>query len=67
MGGAIRVIRDTQQRYLEFTGCKAPVAGGPTSKQLNPEQRARDSKARAVISSELGHARAEISAVYVGR
>ncbi|KKK85337.1 hypothetical protein LCGC14_2774310 [marine sediment metagenome] len=31
------------------------------------EQRALDHKARAMISSELGHARAEISAVYVGR
>jgi site-specific recombinase XerC len=56
-----------QQRYCELTGWKAPVAGGPTSKLLNPEQRALDHKARAMISSELGHARAEISAVYVGR
>ena len=56
-----------QQRYFELTGWKAPVDGGPTSKQLNPEQRALDQQARAMISSELGHARAEISAVYVGR
>jgi site-specific recombinase XerC len=56
-----------QQRYCELTGWKAPVAGGPTSKLLNPAQRALDHKARAMISSELGHARAEISAVYVGR
>ncbi len=56
-----------QQRYCELTGWKAPVAGGPTSKLLNPEQRALDQQARAMISSELGHARAEISAVYVGR
>ncbi len=56
-----------RQRYCELTGWKAPVAGGPTSKLLNPEQRALDHKARAMISSELGHARAEISAVYVGR
>ena len=56
-----------QQRYLELTGWKAPVAGGPTSKQLKPEQLAPDYEARAIVSSELGHARAEISAVYLGR
>ena len=56
-----------QQRYKELTGWKAPVAGGPTSKQLNPEQRALDQQARVLISSELGHARAAVSAVYLGR
>ena len=56
-----------QQRFLELTGWKAPVAGGPTSKQLNPEQRALDLKARAIVSHELGHARVEIAAVYLGR
>ena len=56
-----------QQRYKELTGWKAPVAGGSTSKQLNPEQRALDYEARVMISSELGHARAAVSAVYLGR
>ena len=56
-----------QQRYLELTGWKAPVAGGPTSKQLNPEQLAPDYEARAIVSNELGHARVEIAAVYLGR
>ena len=56
-----------QQRYIELTGWRALVAGGPTSKQLNPEQRALDHEARAIVSRELGHARAAISAVYVGR
>ena len=56
-----------QRRYFELTGWKAPVAGGPTSKHLTPEQRALDNEARATISRELGHARAEISAVYLGR
>jgi len=55
-----------QQRYFELTGWKAPVAGGPTSKQLSPEQRASDHDARVTISHELGHSRAEISAVYCG-
>ena len=56
-----------QQRYEELTGWRAPVAGGPTSKELMPEQLALDYEARATVSHELGHARAEISAVYVGR
>ncbi len=56
-----------QQRYLELTGWKAPVAGGPTSKQLTPEQLAPDYEARVLVSNELGHARVEISAVYLGR
>ena len=56
-----------QRRYRELTGWRAPVAGGPTSKDLTPEQLAPDHEARAMISNELGHARAEISAVYLGR
>ena len=56
-----------QQRYEELTSWQAPVAGGPTSKQLTPEQLALDHEAREIVSSELGHARAAISAVYVGR
>ncbi len=56
-----------QRRYRELTGWRAPVAGGPTSKDLTPEQFAPDHEARAMISNELGHARAEISAVYLGR
>jgi len=56
-----------QQRYFELTGWKAPVAGGPNSKQLTPEQLAPDHEARAIVSKELGHARVEISAVYLGR
>ncbi len=56
-----------QQRYLDLTGWKAPVAGGPTSKQLTPEQLAPDYEARVIVSVELGHARIEIAAVYLGR
>ena len=43
-----------QQRYLELTGWQAPVAGGPTSKELKPEQLAPDYEARAIVSNELG-------------
>jgi site-specific recombinase XerC len=56
-----------QQRYEEMTGWKAPVAGGPASKSHNQDQRALDLEARALISSELGHNRVSVSAVYLGR
>jgi len=56
-----------QQRYFELTGWQAPVAGGPTSKQLTPEQRGPDDDARVIVSHELGHARVEIAVVYLGR
>jgi len=56
-----------QQRYFELTGWQAPVAGGPTSKQLSPEQLVPDYDARVIVSHELGHARVEIAVVYLGR
>ncbi len=56
-----------QRRYFELTELVCPVAGGLPSKDLNPAQRALDHEARAIISSELGHARVEIAAVYLGR
>lgn len=59
--------RYSQQRYEALTGIKAPACGGPTSKQLTPEQKARDRAARLQISKELGHEREQITAVYLGR
>ena len=56
-----------QRRYLELTERVCPVGGGLPSKKLNSAQRALDHKARVTISSELGHAREAISAVYLGR
>jgi len=56
-----------QRRYFELTERVCPVAGGLLSKELNPAQRALDHEARVIISSELGHARVEIAAVYLGR
>ncbi len=56
-----------QRRYEELTGWKAPLAGGPASKSLGSEQRARDRAARATIARELGHSREQISATYLGR
>lgn len=56
-----------QTRYEQLTGWKAPAAGGPTSKQLSPAQKALDREARLTVSRELGHEREQITAVYLGR
>ena len=54
-----------QQRYQELTGWLPPAAGGPTSRQLSPEQRQLDQQARLTITHELGHARIQIVSVYL--
>ena len=56
-----------QTRYEELTGFKAPIAGGPKSVDLTPEQRPLDKQARAAITAELGHGRPDVTAVYLGR
>lgn len=56
-----------QARYQELTGRTAPAAGGIRSTQLTPEQKVIDHEARLTISSELGHYREQVTAVYIGR
>jgi hypothetical protein len=56
-----------QERYRELTGWACPAQGGPTSKQLTPDQKAADREARLTISSELGHGRDQVTAIYLGR
>jgi hypothetical protein len=56
-----------QARYEDLTGWKSPIAGGPSAKSLTPEQRDQDHQVRLVISRELGHERAQIISVYIGR
>lgn len=56
-----------QARYEELTGWKAPAIGGPTSKELTTEQKAKDKEVRLIISKELGHERESITATYLGR
>ncbi len=56
-----------QARYQELTGWQAPACGGPTSKQLTPEQKEKDLHARLIISKELGHEREQITTAYLGR
>lgn len=69
-----------QQRYEELTGRPAPVAlteqldtvhntsGSlhPPSNELLPGKTS-DAEARLIISAELGHARTQITTVYIGR
>ena len=56
-----------QSRYQALTGWACPAAGGPVANSLSIEQRQQDHQARLTISRELGHAREQISAVYLGR
>ena len=56
-----------QVRYRELTGWAAPAAGGPRSKDLSAEHGEVDRQARLTVSLELGHGRAVIAGVYLGR
>ena len=56
-----------QARFLELAGFPAPAAGGPTQALLTPAQQALDADARAIISTEMGHHREQITATYLGR
>jgi integrase len=58
--------RYAQVRYQELTGWACSVKGGPRRRTLAPEQRRTDEAARLTISAELGHARIQVVAVYVG-
>jgi integrase len=56
-----------QDRFLELAGFPCPAAGGPSRAQLTSVQREADYDARVCISAELGHAREEITRMYLGR
>ncbi|MGI9304737.1 MAG: integrase, partial [Gammaproteobacteria bacterium] len=56
-----------QQRYRDLTGWAAPLAGGPPCSALAPAEFERDRLARVIISGELGHARARVTHIYLGR
>lgn len=56
-----------QLRYESLAGWKCPTQGGPTSKELTPEQKVRDRQVRLQISRELGHEREQVTAIYLGR
>ena len=56
-----------QDRYEALTGWKAPLAGGPPVSLLSAEEKELDMLARETISRELGHERARVTSVYLGR
>ena len=56
-----------QERYRELTGFDCPACGGKTSRELDSSERLDDTRAREIISAELGHARESITAIYLGR
>jgi hypothetical protein len=56
-----------QRRFEEIAGFPAPLAGGPNRAALTDDQRALDTKARAVVSKELGHDREQVTVTYLGR
>jgi integrase len=56
-----------QERFLALTGFPCPAMGGPSGAALTPVQREADYDARVWISAELGHAREEITRMYLGR
>jgi len=56
-----------QTRFEALAGFKCPLAGGPKSDELTPEQRERDLAARMQVSAELGHGREHVTVVYLGR
>ena len=55
-----------QARYVALTGWKAPAAGGPRRRSLEPAKRRIDKAARMTIARELGHGRLEVASVYLG-
>ena len=56
-----------QARYQALTGRLCPAAGGKTSSELTPAEKALDRTVRLEISRELGHEREQVTAVYLGR
>ncbi|WP_410687962.1 phage integrase N-terminal domain-containing protein [Avibacterium paragallinarum] len=55
------------KRYEELSGLLAPKKGGKTSRKLSESEKQANQEARLQVSSELGHNREEITAVYLGR
>lgn len=56
-----------QKRYEALSGLSSPKNGGKTSRKLSESEKQRNLESRLQVSSELGHNREEITAVYLGR
>jgi len=55
-----------QRRYHDLSGNLCPVAGGLRRREMTPEQREGDRKARLLLTEELGHSREDITSNYLG-
>ena len=55
-----------QQRNFELTGWHCPAKGGPSKNQLNNDQKVLDQRTREILTSEMGHNRLTVVAVYIG-
>jgi hypothetical protein len=56
-----------QRRYSDLTRWECSVKGGPLRRQLTSQKYDHDQQARVQISHELGNARIEVVAQYLGR
>ncbi len=54
-----------QQRFKTLAGYDCPSNGGPTKKDLSPQELIRDREIRLEISSALGHGRYFATRVYL--
>jgi len=56
-----------QQRYIKLSnGLAPPRKGGRSKSKLTEQEKEWDSNARLIVSAELGHAREDITRVYLG-
>jgi len=56
-----------QSQYEKLTGWKAPINGGPSSKELTASMKKIDHDARMIISELIGHSREQVTVNYLGR
>ncbi len=55
-----------QRRYRELTGFPCAAAGGKALRDMTAAERRLDRSARETVARELGHARLDIAATYLG-
>jgi site-specific recombinase XerC len=55
-----------QVRYKELSGNNCPALGGKRQRAMTEQERMKDREIRLIISEELGHAREQITSVYLG-
>ncbi len=55
-----------QIRYKELSNNNCPVLGGKQQKYMNEDERTKDREVRLMITEELGHAREQVTSIYLG-